>query len=101
MGRLANVDFPDPSTLRTVLESATRAPSVHNSQPWRWLVGPDRLRLLADPSRHLPHADPDRRNLLLSCGAALHHCTVALAAAGWQATQSQSDATEQIPFGGV
>lgn len=85
MGRLANVDFPDPSTLRAVLESASRAPSVHNSQPWRWLVGPDRLRLLADPSRHLPHADPDRRNLLLSCGAALHHCAVALAAAGWQA----------------
>ncbi len=85
MGRLAGVGFPDPPTLRAVLESATRAPSVHNSQPWRWLVGPDSLYLLADPSRHLPHTDPDRRNLMLSCGAALHHCTVALAAAGWHA----------------
>ncbi|HPZ94699.1 MAG TPA: NAD(P)H nitroreductase [Mycobacterium sp.] len=85
MGRLAEGDFPDPQTLHTVLESATRAPSVHNSQPWRWLVGPDSLYLLADPSRQLPHTDPDGRNLMLSCGAALHHCTVALAAGGWHA----------------
>lgn len=85
MGRLEGVGFPDPQTLRAVLESATRAPSVHNSQPWRWLVGPNNLYLLVDPSRHLPHTDPDCRNLMLSCGAALHHCTVALAAAGWHA----------------
>lgn len=57
---------------------------MHNSQPWRWRVGPDSLTLFADPSRHLPHADPDRRDLLVSCGATLHHCTVALAALGWQ-----------------
>lgn len=80
-----NVDFPDSETLRAVLTSATRAPSVHNSQPWHWQVGPRSLHLYADPTRHLPHADPDRRDLLLSCGAALHHCIVALAALGWQA----------------
>ena len=72
--------------MRAVLALATHAPSVHNTQPWRWRVGPDRLDLYADPSRYLPHADPDGRNLMLSCGAALHHCTVALAAMGWHAT---------------
>lgn len=56
---------------------------MHNTQPWRWRVGPESLRLFADPTRHLPQADPDRRYLLISCGAALHHCTVALAAMGW------------------
>lgn len=61
-----------------------QAPSVHNSQPWRWRIGAESLDLHADPSRHLPVADPDRRELLISCGAALHHCTVALAAMGWQ-----------------
>lgn len=85
MGRRAGIEFPDPQAVRSVLESAARAPSVHNSQPWRWVVGPDSLHLFADPSRRLPHADPDGRNLTLSCGAALHHCTVALAAAGWHA----------------
>lgn len=79
-------EFPAPDVLRAVLTSANRAPSVHNSQPWHWRVGPQRLSLHADSTRHLPHTDPDRRDLLLSCGAALHHCTVALAAAGWHAT---------------
>lgn len=64
---------------------ATQAPSLHNSQPWHWKVGPQSLGLFADPSRQLSHADPDRRNLLVSCGAALHHCVVALAATGWRA----------------
>jgi nitroreductase len=77
--------FPDLKTIRTVLAMATRAPSVQNSQPWRWRVGADSLHLYADLSRHLPSTDPDRRDLMLSCGAALHHCVVALAVMGWQA----------------
>ena len=77
--------FPDRETIHTVLALATRAPSVHNSQPWRWRVGSRSLQLYADTTRHLPTTDPDRRDLVLSCGASLHHCVVALAALGWQA----------------
>jgi nitroreductase len=80
-----SVQFPEPETIRTVLSLAMRAPSVHNSQPWQWRVGPSSLHLYADDRRHLPNTDPDRRDMLVSCGAALHHCTVALAALGWQA----------------
>ena len=80
-----NAQFPDDETIRTVLALAARAPSVHNSQPWRWRVGDRRLHLHSDPSLHLPATDPDQRDLTLSCGAALHHCVVALAAMGWQA----------------
>ena len=80
-----SVVFPEPETIRAVLSMALRAPSVHNSQPWHWRVGPSSLHLYADDSRHLPNTDPDRRDMLVSCGAALHHCTVALAALGWQA----------------
>lgn len=76
--------FPDSDTVRTVLSMATRAPSVHNTQPWLWRVGEDSLHLYADTSRHLVHTDPDQRDLLLSCGAALHHAVTALAALGWQ-----------------
>jgi len=77
--------FPDAGTIRTVLALATRAPSVHNTQPWRWLVGTHSLHLFSDPSRQLPNTDPDGRDLTLSCGAALNHCVVALAAVGWRA----------------
>ncbi|WP_396928052.1 Acg family FMN-binding oxidoreductase [Mycolicibacterium sp.] len=80
-----SAQFPDPETIRAALGMAMRAPSVHNSQPWHWRVGPSSLHLYADYSRHLPNTDPDRRDMLVSCGAALHHCTVALAALGWQA----------------
>jgi len=80
-----NARFPDRKTIHAVLSLATRAPSIHNSQPWRWRVGDESLHLYADPERHLPNTDPDSRDLLLSCGASLHHAVVALAALGWQA----------------
>ncbi|BBZ49084.1 NAD(P)H nitroreductase [Mycobacterium heidelbergense] len=79
-----NVRFPDAGTLRTVLSLASRAPSVHNTQPWRWRVDAASLHLYADEARQLPNTDPDGRDLILSCGAALHHCVVALAAVGWR-----------------
>jgi nitroreductase len=76
--------FPDAETLRSALSLAVRAPSVHNSQPWQWRVGEHSLHLYSDPDLHLPHTDPDARDMLLSCGAALNHCVVAFAALGWQ-----------------
>ena len=74
---------PDRETVRGAIALATRAPSLHNTQPWRWLIGNSSVHLMADWSRHLPATDPDGRDLLISCGAALHHLRVALAALGW------------------
>jgi nitroreductase len=76
--------FPDRETVHAALSLAIRAPSVHNTQPWQWRVGEESLHLYADPGLHLPNTDPDARDLILSCGIALHHCVVALAALGWQ-----------------
>jgi hypothetical protein len=67
------------------VERALRAPSVHNTQPWRWRIADDAVQLHADWTRHLVATDPDRRDLVLSCGAALHHLLVALAARGLDA----------------
>jgi nitroreductase len=77
-------DLPDDETIRAALTLAVRAPSVHNSQPWLWRVGDETVHLYADRTRHLPHTDPARRDLMLSCGIALQHFTVAMAALGWQ-----------------
>ncbi|MBB3604014.1 nitroreductase [Mycolicibacterium sp. BK556] len=76
-------ELPDRATIEAALALAVRAPSVHNSQPWRWRIGDESVHLYADPARHLPHVDPERRDLMLSCGVALHHFTVALSALGW------------------
>jgi nitroreductase len=70
----------DPRTVRSALELAARAPSVHNTQPWRWRIGDGSIALLADEGRRLRATDQDGRDLMLSCGAALHHLRVALAA---------------------
>jgi nitroreductase len=61
---------------------AAQAPSIHNTQPWRWRIHHSKADLYADPSRQLHVSDPDRRMLTISCGVALHHARVALAAAG-------------------
>jgi hypothetical protein len=63
--------------VRHVVEAATRAPSVHNTQPWRFVVLPDGFELHADRSRQLPVLDPSGRQLHVSCGAALATATVA------------------------
>ncbi|MCV7079528.1 Acg family FMN-binding oxidoreductase [Mycobacterium szulgai] len=78
------MDFPDTETMRSILTLAIRAPSVYNTQPWRWRVDNQMLNLYADPSRQLPVTDPEGRDLIVSCGAALNHCAIALAAMGWR-----------------
>ena len=46
-----------------------RAPSAHNTQPWRLTYASDRVELDYDPQRTLPAGDPTQRDLLLSLGA--------------------------------
>ncbi|GAA3452343.1 Acg family FMN-binding oxidoreductase [Dactylosporangium matsuzakiense] len=74
--------------MSTVLHQAARdaglAPSILNSQPWRWQVHDDVLDLYADLDRRLPDVDRHGRLMTISCGAALHHARVALAAAGYE-----------------
>ncbi len=67
--------------------AATRAPSMHNTQPWRFRYTAARqaIDLYADSARMLPVADPDGRALHLGCGAALFNLRLAaIAVAGRQ-----------------
>ena len=63
---------------------ATRAPSVHNTQPWRLVLVGDALEVRADRSRQLAVIDPLGRQLLMSCGALVHHLVVAARALGFE-----------------
>ena len=73
----------DRPTVEAAIGIAVRAPSIHNTQPWRWRLDDRGLSLLADRTRQLGVADPDGHSLLLSCGAALHLTEVGLRAGGW------------------
>ncbi|HEX5200329.1 MAG TPA: nitroreductase [Actinoplanes sp.] len=67
-------------------KSGGYAPSIGNTQPWRWRLTGDTLDLHLERSRIRSAADLDGRLATLSCGAALHHARVTMAAHGWDIT---------------
>lgn len=64
--------------LRFAASFAILAPSGRNTQPWRFAIHDDRVDVFADRSRRRWVADPDDRELEMSCGAALFHLRLAL-----------------------
>ncbi len=73
---------PQP-LIADAIELACRAPSLHNSQPWRWVDKGRSVDLFLDPHRVVRSSDSSGREAHISCGAALDHFRVAMAAAGW------------------
>ncbi len=82
--RVTAHDSISTQQVAAIVELACRAPSLHNSQPWRWTFSSDTLHLFADHARVGVHTDSTGREVILSCGAALDHLLVAAAAAGWR-----------------
>jgi hypothetical protein len=76
-----DTDFAAKAALRRAAVRAARAPSVHNSQPWRFVLDEDALEIHADWDRQLRVLDPHGRQLLISCGCALFNARAAFAAA--------------------
>ncbi|MEU4422979.1 nitroreductase [Actinoplanes sp. NPDC024001] len=77
-------DVDTRQVLLNAAHAARFAPSIHNTQPWRWVVHADRMELHPVHRRQLQFQDRDGQMLLISCGTALHHAQVALSAGGWQ-----------------
>jgi hypothetical protein len=67
----------EQDTAHFLVDAAAWAPSVHNTQPWWFGTRGSTVTLHADPEHRLDVADPDGREMLISCGAAL--CTLRLA----------------------
>ncbi|MDQ1745032.1 MAG: hypothetical protein QOE23_3371, partial [Pseudonocardiales bacterium] len=68
--------------LRRAGIQARLAPSVHNTQPWRFVLTDDALEIHSDPRRQLLVLDPTGRQLAPSCGCAVFNARVAVAARG-------------------
>ena len=67
------------AALRRAAARAALAPSVHNTQPWRFVVDHSELEIYADYARQLRVLDPTCRQLIISCGCALFNTRVSLA----------------------
>lgn len=83
-------DFPESGAmsekLRFFIAYATLAPSSQNTQPWLFRLADNVIYLYADRTRALPVVDPDDRELVMSCGAALYNLTLAVRHFGYQAS---------------
>jgi nitroreductase len=75
---------PPRELIAEMLRAATRAPSMHNTQPWRFAVrrASQEIDLYADPARTLRHSDPHGRAVHIACGAALFNLRLAIMMAG-------------------
>jgi hypothetical protein len=75
--------FDTDAGLWRLIRAAQKAPSVLNTQPWEFhIVADDRINLRAHPGRRLEYTDPRRRELFISCGAALFNLRMALRVTG-------------------
>ncbi|MEU3274962.1 nitroreductase [Saccharomonospora sp. NPDC006951] len=81
--------------LDAALRAAVRAPSPHNTQPWRFFVEDGHIDVLLDRTRVLRVADPEGREALLACGAAVLNLRVALTA------EAMASTVELLPDKGV
>lgn len=78
---MTTVAIPDDK-VDYLISTASRAPSVHNTQPWRFYVSRYVIELYADPRRKL-RLDPIGREMIISCGAALFGLRLAIRSLGY------------------
>lgn len=62
-----------PKQIEQILEGAVRAPSTHNSQPWRFRIQGNTLDVYRDERVQLPNSDKDTQYAHISIGFLLHH----------------------------
>ncbi|KDN16073.1 Acg family FMN-binding oxidoreductase [Amycolatopsis rifamycinica] len=74
---------PLPSVFDQALASAVRAPSPHNTQPWRFVAEHEAIEVWLDRERVLSVADPHGREARLACGAAAFNLQICLRTNGF------------------
>jgi len=69
--------------LQLITTFASLAPSVHNTQPWRFVADGHTLEVRADPERQLEFLDDNARQLHISCGGVVEFARLAIRSLGY------------------
>ncbi|MGE0718509.1 MAG: Tat pathway signal protein, partial [Alphaproteobacteria bacterium] len=72
----------EDATIADLVRCATLAANSHNTQPWRFRAGTNRIEILPDFARRTPAVDPDDHHLFASLGCAAENLLVAATATG-------------------
>lgn len=70
--------------LSKIVLLATLAPNSHNTQPWKFIVEKNAIRILPDLERPLRYSDRANRELYISLGCAMANIIVAAAVCNWK-----------------
>ena len=80
VARRCGIDLRDRA--EEIVRAASRAPSLHNAQPWAFRVTPAEVEVYADWDRRVPIADPWTGSSFIGLGAAVFGVRLALARLG-------------------
>lgn len=69
-----------------LIRYAIKAPSGHNTQPWKFKITETGIEIHPDLDQALPIADPDNRELYISLGCALANLLIAANESGYEPT---------------
>lgn len=72
-----------PVVFESLVAGASMAASSHNTQPWRFEIGENLIRIVPDFTRRCPMVDPDDHHLYVSLGCAAENMVLAAASKGW------------------
>ncbi len=82
--------------IKSILEVARHAPSVHNTQPWKVGYEGDLLKISIDPRHKLKSGDPTGRETIISLGIFAEAVCLAASEKGFSVKDAKLDGKEAV-----
>ena len=91
MARVPHGNNISPADFEFLVSKAVKAPSGHNTQPWKFRQNESAVEVYPDFDRRLPVVDPDDRELFVSLGCAAENLCLAAQTKGYKSAVSVGD----------